>query len=136
MTRVMDIADTQVVQALARSRIIALAALDEPDQVERAGASLVRAGVTCVELATPRVGLLRAARRVDGLLVGAGNVHTVAGGGGPCGGIGPELLRSYLLVSSVLAVCSAGLVRPDLVRAGSYERIEWLAREAVRSRTA
>jgi 2-dehydro-3-deoxyphosphogluconate aldolase / (4S)-4-hydroxy-2-oxoglutarate aldolase len=210
MTRVMEIADTQIALRLARTRIIAQATLDDPEQAEAAGAALVRAGVSCIELSAPRAPLIRAARRVDGLIVGAGSVHSVEqaeealrGGahfasapatnmevvhacrelelpffpgvatpseierlallglrtlrlfpaaplGGPAfltaitalypdvrfipsGGIGPESLRAYLALPCVLAVCGSGLVRPDLLRSRSYDRIEYLAREAVRS---
>jgi 2-dehydro-3-deoxyphosphogluconate aldolase/(4S)-4-hydroxy-2-oxoglutarate aldolase len=51
----------------------------------------------------------------------------------PSGTIGPESLRGYLRVPSVLAVAGNGLVRKDLLRAHNYERIEWLAGEAVRA---
>src|SRR5262245_4021441 len=77
MTRVMEIAETQIVTRLGQTRIIALAALDEPEQAEATGAAIMRGGLRCLELAVPRAALVRAARRVDGLLVGAGNVHTV-----------------------------------------------------------
>jgi 2-dehydro-3-deoxyphosphogluconate aldolase / (4S)-4-hydroxy-2-oxoglutarate aldolase len=210
MTRVMEIAETQVVARLAQTRIIALAAIDDAEQAELVGGRIVRAGVPVLELAHARLGLIRAARRVDGLLVGVGNVHTpeaaeiaYRGGahfatapvtdmevihacrelelpffpgvatpteigrlaalgvrtvrvfpvdllGGPAfveavapvypdmrfiasGTIGPESLRGYLRVPSVLAVAGNGLVRKDLLRAHNYERIEWLAGEAVRA---
>jgi len=210
MTRVMEIAETQIARRLATSRIVALAAFEETDQAEAAGSALVRAGVPCIELSAPTLAVIRGARRVEGLLVGVGSVHTaddaetaVRGGahfgsspatnmevvhacrelelpffpgvatpseierlmvlglrvlrvfpaaslGGPgflqavaaiypdvrfipSGGIGPESLRSYLNLSSVLAVCTSGMVRPDLLRSRSYDRIEWLAREAARA---
>jgi 2-dehydro-3-deoxyphosphogluconate aldolase/(4S)-4-hydroxy-2-oxoglutarate aldolase len=210
MTRVMEISETQVSQRLARSRIIALAAVDDVAQVEVIGETLLRAGVTSLELSTSNVGLLRAARRIEGLLVGAGHVHSaeqaeaaVRGGahfataaatnmevvhacrelelpffpgvatpseierlallgirtlrvfpaellGGPAflrtmaaiypdvqfipsGGIGPESLRGYLNLPSVLAVAGSGLIRPDLMRSGNFERIEWLLSEAMRA---
>ena len=210
MTRVMEITETQIVTRLGQARIVAIAALDAPEQAEAAGAALMRGGLRCVELTLPRLAVIRAARRVDGLLVGAGNVHTVEqaeealrGGahfatapatnmevvhacrelelpffpgvatpseierlallglrtlrlfpaaplGGPAylqavaaiypelrflpsGGIGPETLRSYLGLPCVLAVAGGGVVRPDLMRSGSYDRIEWLARESVRA---
>jgi 2-dehydro-3-deoxyphosphogluconate aldolase / (4S)-4-hydroxy-2-oxoglutarate aldolase len=210
MTRVMEITETQIVTRLGQARIIALAVLDEPEQAELAGAALMRGGLRCVELAVPRRAVIRAARRVDGLLVGAGNVHTVEqaeeavrGGahyatapatnmavvhacrelelpffpgvatpseierlvllglrtlrlfpaaplGGPAylqaiaaiypqlrliasGGIGPETLRTYIGLPSVLAVCCGSLVRPDLLRSGSFDRIEFLARDVVRA---
>jgi 2-dehydro-3-deoxyphosphogluconate aldolase/(4S)-4-hydroxy-2-oxoglutarate aldolase len=52
----------------------------------------------------------------------------------PSGTIGPESLRGYLKVPSVLAVAGNGLARTDLVRTRHFERIEWLAGEAVRAR--
>ena len=48
----------------------------------------------------------------------------------PTGGIGPENLRDYLAVPSVLAVGGSWLVRPELVHAGRFDEIEQLAREA------
>ena len=51
----------------------------------------------------------------------------------PGGGIELDALRSYLSLASVVAVCSAGLVRDDLLRSRSFNRIEWLAREATRA---
>jgi 2-dehydro-3-deoxyphosphogluconate aldolase/(4S)-4-hydroxy-2-oxoglutarate aldolase len=210
MMRVMEITETQVSVRLAQSRIIALAAVDTADQAELAGATLMRAGVTILELATPNAALVRAARRVPDLLVGAGHVHTteqaeaaLRGGahfatapatnmevvhacrelelpffpgvatpseierltllgvrtlrvfpaellGGPAflramaaidpdvrfipsGGIGPESLRGYLSLPSVLAVAGSGVIRADLLRSENFDRIEWLAREAVRA---
>jgi 2-dehydro-3-deoxyphosphogluconate aldolase/(4S)-4-hydroxy-2-oxoglutarate aldolase len=76
MMRVTDIVETQVAARLAQTRIIALASLAEPTDAEAVGAALVRGGVGCIELATPSIGLIRGARRVDGLLVGVGNVLT------------------------------------------------------------
>jgi 2-dehydro-3-deoxyphosphogluconate aldolase/(4S)-4-hydroxy-2-oxoglutarate aldolase len=49
----------------------------------------------------------------------------------PTGGVGPDNLRDYLAVRSVLAVGGSWLVAPDLVRDGRFEEIERLAREAV-----
>jgi 2-dehydro-3-deoxyphosphogluconate aldolase/(4S)-4-hydroxy-2-oxoglutarate aldolase len=211
MTRVMDITETAILARLAQTRIIALAALDDPEQVETVGASLSRGGVPCLELTHARLGTIRAARRVEGLLVGVGNVQSpdaaeIASRAGahfatasvtdmevvhacrelelpffpgaatpseigrlsalgvrtvrlfpvdllggpafveavasvyphmrfiPSGTIGPESLRGYLKVPSVLAVAGNGLVRADLVRTRHYDRIEWLAGEAVRAR--
>jgi 2-dehydro-3-deoxyphosphogluconate aldolase/(4S)-4-hydroxy-2-oxoglutarate aldolase len=210
MTRVMEIAETQIAFRLARSRIIALATFADAEQTETAGATLVRGGVTALELERPNGILLRAARRVPGLLVGAGHVHTpeqaeIASHAGadfatapatnmevvhacrelelpffpgvatpseierlallgvrtmrvfpaemlggpafvqtvaaiypdvrfiPSGGIGPESLRGYLNLASVLAVAGSGLIRSDLLRSRNFDRIEWLARDAVRA---
>jgi 2-dehydro-3-deoxyphosphogluconate aldolase/(4S)-4-hydroxy-2-oxoglutarate aldolase len=211
MARVMEIAETAVIARLAQSRIVPVAAVDDPDQAALAGAAVVRAGIPCLELTGARLATIRAAREVDGLLVGAGDVLSpeaaelaVRGGahyatapvtdmsvvhacrelelpffpgaatasevarlaalglravrlypapllGGPpfveaiaavhpelffipSGAIGPESLRGYLKLPSVLAVAGHGLVRSDLVRTRDFERIEWLAREAVRAR--
>ena len=49
----------------------------------------------------------------------------------PTGGIGPENLRDYLAVPSVLAVGGSWLVRAELLRDGRFEEVERLAREAV-----
>ena len=81
MTRVLEIAETQIMLRLGQARIIALATVDEPEPAHAVGAALVRGGLPCLELARPRVGVLRAARRVDGLLVGAGNLRIGFEGG-------------------------------------------------------
>jgi 2-dehydro-3-deoxyphosphogluconate aldolase/(4S)-4-hydroxy-2-oxoglutarate aldolase len=78
MTRATEAAENRVLAQLGKGRIAALVSLDAPAQVVAAGSALLRGGVTCVELERPTVGLLRDARRVDGLLVGAGNVRSVA----------------------------------------------------------
>jgi len=49
----------------------------------------------------------------------------------PTGGIGPETLRDYLAVPSVLAVGGSWLVRSELLREGRFDEVERLAREAV-----
>ena len=74
MTRVLEIVETQIASRLAQAGIIALGAPEDPEEAEEAGNALVRGGVTCMELAAPTLALIRAARRVDGLLVGAGNL--------------------------------------------------------------
>jgi 2-dehydro-3-deoxyphosphogluconate aldolase/(4S)-4-hydroxy-2-oxoglutarate aldolase len=207
----MDIAETSVIARLAQTRIVAVAPIDDPDQVAVTGASVARGGVPCLELTHARLATIRAARSVDRLLVGVANVLTpeaaetaaLAGAhyatapvtdmevvhacrelelpffpgaataseiarlaalgvrairlfpvdllGGPAfveavasihpdlwfmpsGTIGPESLRGYLKLPSVLAVAGNGLVRPDLLRVRHYDRIEWLAGEAVRAR--
>jgi 2-dehydro-3-deoxyphosphogluconate aldolase / (4S)-4-hydroxy-2-oxoglutarate aldolase len=76
MPRVMEIAETQITDQLARSRIIALGTFEVIDHVRTAGEALLRGGVGCLEIANPTIGLLRAARRVEGLIVGAGHVQT------------------------------------------------------------
>lgn len=48
----------------------------------------------------------------------------------PTGGIGPETLRDYLAVPSVLAVGGSWLVKPELLREGRFDEVERLAREA------
>lgn len=202
--------DTRVAQRLQVARVIALAAPDTPALAEHLGAALLRGGITCVELEHPDATLIRSARSVDGLLVGAGNVRTVAeaelaaragahfatspvtntevvwacrelefpcfpgaatpseverlallgvttirlfptmplGGAAlvsalaatcpdvrfiPSGGIGPEALRPFLAHRAVTAVATSGIAHPDLVRVRNYDRIEWMAREAVRA---
>jgi len=75
MTRVREIVETQIASRLAQAGIIALGAPTDPEETEHAGAALIRGGVSCLELAVPKPALIRAARRVDGLVVGAGNVH-------------------------------------------------------------
>jgi 2-dehydro-3-deoxyphosphogluconate aldolase / (4S)-4-hydroxy-2-oxoglutarate aldolase len=49
----------------------------------------------------------------------------------PTGGIGPDNLREYLAVDSVLAVGGSWPVRPDLLRAGRFDEVERLARETL-----
>jgi len=209
MTHTLDTSALQVTARLAHSRVIAHAAFALTEQVEQAGAALLRGGVECLEIVDPTLAALRAAREVDGLIVGAGNVHTVAqaelaalGGahfasapatnmevvyacreldlpffpgvatpseierlallgvrtqrlfpadalGGPrfieavgaiypdvqfiaTGGVGLEAVERYLRLPSVLAVATSGLVRPDLLRARNYDRIEWLAQDVRR----
>src|SRR4051794_10823749 len=79
MTLVREISETQVVRRLAAGRIVASAVFDTAEQAEDAGAALARGGVRCLEVVCGRPGTagasaIRAARAVDGLLVGAGNV--------------------------------------------------------------
>jgi 2-dehydro-3-deoxyphosphogluconate aldolase/(4S)-4-hydroxy-2-oxoglutarate aldolase len=209
MSRVLEILEGQVVRRIEQVRVIALAELDDAEQAEKAGTSLVAAGCGCVEVENGGLGVLRAARRVDGLLVGAGNLRSpqdaeVAARAGvhfatanatntdvvracrelelpffpgvttpteierlamlgvrgmrvfpaaplgganyvqalaesypelrflPSGGIGPEHVRGYLRLDTVLGVSVCGIVGKDLLRSHSYARIEWLAGEAVR----
>jgi 2-dehydro-3-deoxyphosphogluconate aldolase/(4S)-4-hydroxy-2-oxoglutarate aldolase len=213
MTVQMELAAAQVVRRLGEVRIIALASIERPHHAEAVGNALVTAGLPSIELAAPTPAVIRAARSVDGLLVGAGNVAAPAqaeaaalagahfataagtnmevvhacrelglpffpgvatpteiervlslglrhlrvfpavmlGGIGflqaigpmypearfiPSGGIGSESLRGYLRLPSVLAVCGSGLVSGDLVRSGSFDRINWMAREAHRTLAA
>jgi 2-dehydro-3-deoxyphosphogluconate aldolase / (4S)-4-hydroxy-2-oxoglutarate aldolase len=210
MMRMMEIVETQVLRRLEQTRMIALAELEDADEAETAGAALLAAGCSCLEIQSARIGVLRGARRVEGLLVGAGNLRSAeeadaavrAGAhfatasatnievvhacrelelpffpgvatpteierlailgvrvvrvfpalalGGPAylaaiaatypdmrfipsGGIGPELLREYLRIPSVVAVGVSGLIRKDLLRSHSFGRIEWLAGEAMRA---
>lgn len=78
MTLVREISETQVVRRLAAGRIVACASFDSAEQAECTAEALARGGVRCLEIAlrpgAPNVAALRAARRVEGLLVGAGNV--------------------------------------------------------------
>ena len=74
--RTMVITEPHVTQRLDRARIVALVAPDTPASAEYAGAALLGGGISCLELAAPDPTLVRAARRVDDLLVGAGNVRT------------------------------------------------------------
>ena len=78
MTNTVEISEIRVSARLRRSRVIAEAAFEVAEQVEFAGVALLRGGVDCLEIANPTLGMLRAARNVDGLIVGAGSVHTVA----------------------------------------------------------
>jgi len=48
----------------------------------------------------------------------------------PTGGIGPDTIRDYLAVESVLAVGGSWPVKPELLRAGRFDEVERLAREA------
>lgn len=49
----------------------------------------------------------------------------------PTGGIGPENVRDYLAVPSVLAVGGSWLVKTELLREDRFDEVERLAREAV-----
>ena len=51
----------------------------------------------------------------------------------PSGGIGPEHLRTYLSVPSVLAVGVSGLIPTELLRSRNFDRLEWLAGTAARA---
>jgi 2-dehydro-3-deoxyphosphogluconate aldolase / (4S)-4-hydroxy-2-oxoglutarate aldolase len=52
----------------------------------------------------------------------------------PTGGIGPDEAAEYLAVPSVLAVGGSWLVRPELLRAGRFDEVERLARDATGDR--
>jgi 2-dehydro-3-deoxyphosphogluconate aldolase / (4S)-4-hydroxy-2-oxoglutarate aldolase len=52
----------------------------------------------------------------------------------PTGGIGADTAAEYLAVPSVLAVGGSWLVRPELLRAGRFDEVERLAREATGGR--
>jgi 2-dehydro-3-deoxyphosphogluconate aldolase/(4S)-4-hydroxy-2-oxoglutarate aldolase len=209
MMRVMEIVEAQVLRSLEQVRVIALGEFEDAEQAAAAGAALVAAGCACVEIQGGQLAMLRAARGVDGLVVGAGNLRSAADAevavragaqfatatatnteivhacrelelpffpgvttpteverlallgvrvmrvfpatplGGPAylqaladsypelrfipgGGIGPEQVRGYLRIPSVVAVGVGGLLGKDLLRSQSFGRIEWLAREAVR----
>ena len=49
----------------------------------------------------------------------------------PTGGIGPDNVRDYLAVESVLAVGGSWPVKPELLRAGRFEEVERLAHQAM-----
>jgi 2-dehydro-3-deoxyphosphogluconate aldolase/(4S)-4-hydroxy-2-oxoglutarate aldolase len=206
-------AAAQVIQRLGDARVIAIAEFDTAEQAECGGSALMRGGLSSIEvtcgapLATAAA--IKGARRVEGLLVGAGTVLTAAqaelaaragahyasspatnmevvhacrelelpcfpgvatpseierlwalglrvvglfpaaavGGTAflqavgttypgmrflPSGGIGLETLRNYLALPTVLAVGCSRIVRREHLRAKSFERVEWLAREARR----
>jgi 2-dehydro-3-deoxyphosphogluconate aldolase / (4S)-4-hydroxy-2-oxoglutarate aldolase len=53
----------------------------------------------------------------------------------PTGGIGADTAADYLAVPSVLAVGGSWLVRPELLRAGRFDEVERLAREATGDRS-
>jgi 2-dehydro-3-deoxyphosphogluconate aldolase/(4S)-4-hydroxy-2-oxoglutarate aldolase len=53
----------------------------------------------------------------------------------PNGGIGADTVADYLAVPSVLAVGGSWLVRPELLRAGRFDEVERLAREATGDRS-
>lgn len=75
-SRTMALSELQVTQRLEQARIVALIAPDTPAGAAYAGAALLGGGIGVIELAEPDPTLIRAARRVDDLLVGAGNVRT------------------------------------------------------------
>jgi 2-dehydro-3-deoxyphosphogluconate aldolase / (4S)-4-hydroxy-2-oxoglutarate aldolase len=52
----------------------------------------------------------------------------------PTGGIGPDDAADYLALPSVLAVGGSWLVRPELLRAGRFDEVERLARDATGDR--
>jgi 2-dehydro-3-deoxyphosphogluconate aldolase/(4S)-4-hydroxy-2-oxoglutarate aldolase len=49
----------------------------------------------------------------------------------PTGGIGRETAAGYLALPAVLAVGGSWLVRPELLRAGRFDEVERLARDAI-----
>jgi 2-dehydro-3-deoxyphosphogluconate aldolase/(4S)-4-hydroxy-2-oxoglutarate aldolase len=49
----------------------------------------------------------------------------------PTGGIGRENAAGYLALPAVLAVGGSWLVRPELLRAGRFDEVERLARDAI-----
>jgi 2-dehydro-3-deoxyphosphogluconate aldolase/(4S)-4-hydroxy-2-oxoglutarate aldolase len=53
----------------------------------------------------------------------------------PTGGIDADTAADYLAVPSVLAVGGSWLVRPELLRAGRFDEVERLAREATGDRS-
>jgi 2-dehydro-3-deoxyphosphogluconate aldolase/(4S)-4-hydroxy-2-oxoglutarate aldolase len=49
----------------------------------------------------------------------------------PTGGVGPEDVDRYLALPAVLAVGGSWLVKPDLLRAGRFDEVTRLARQAI-----
>lgn len=69
--------DAEVVSRLASLRVLPVAAVDDIDQAERASRALVAGGLPCIEIAfrtAAAAEAIRRARRIEGLLVGAGTV--------------------------------------------------------------
>jgi 2-dehydro-3-deoxyphosphogluconate aldolase/(4S)-4-hydroxy-2-oxoglutarate aldolase len=201
----------EVVERLARARVVPVASLDHGEQAEATARALQRGGVDCIEVTFRTAAALeaiRAARTVPGVLVGAGTVLSPqqaaeaaeagadfavapgtnpsvvaacgelglpffpgvatpseietaralgrttlklfpaaqAGGTGfiravsatypdvrflPTGGIGRDTAPEYLALPSVLAVGGSWLVKPELLRAGRFDEVERLARDAI-----
>lgn len=48
----------------------------------------------------------------------------------PTGGIGPENLKDYLSLSRILCCGGSWMVKRDLIRAGEFEKIRELTKEA------
>lgn len=73
------VSEYEVVQALERSRIVAIATVEDPAAVEALARALLAAGISCLEItfrtAAAAQALARAAE-TDGLCVGAGTVLT------------------------------------------------------------
>ena len=76
MMRVLEIVEAQVLRRLGQARVIALAEFEDAEQAEAAGAALLAGGCASVEVQCGHLAVLRAARAVEGLTVGAGNVRT------------------------------------------------------------
>jgi 2-dehydro-3-deoxyphosphogluconate aldolase/(4S)-4-hydroxy-2-oxoglutarate aldolase len=73
------VSEYEVVQALERSRIVAIATVEDPAAVDALARALLAAGISCLEItfrtAAAAQALARAAE-TDGLCVGAGTVLT------------------------------------------------------------
>jgi 2-dehydro-3-deoxyphosphogluconate aldolase/(4S)-4-hydroxy-2-oxoglutarate aldolase len=203
--------DHEIVERLAKARVVPVAALDHGDQAEQTARALQRGGVDCIEVTfrtAAAAEAIRAARKVPGMLVGAGTVlspeqaaeaasagadFAVAPGtnpavvaacaelglpffpgvatpseieaaralgrttlklfpaaqvGGtafiravsatypdvrflPTGGIGRDTAPEYLALPAVVAVGGSWLVKPALLRAGRFDEVERLARDAI-----
>ncbi len=77
MAAQVDTLEPSVVERLARSRVVAVATVDDADQAEAAAQALLAGGVSSLEVALRSDAALDALARVsaiDGLLVGAGTV--------------------------------------------------------------
>jgi 2-dehydro-3-deoxyphosphogluconate aldolase/(4S)-4-hydroxy-2-oxoglutarate aldolase len=203
-------AEAEALERLASTRVVPVVAVDDADQAEALARALVAGGIGCIEITfrtAAAAEAIRRARRVEGMLVGAGTVlsaeqaedaaeagaqfavapgtnddvvtaaHAVglpflpgvatateidharalgltavkvfpaAAVGGvdflkavsavypdtrfmPTGGVTRATLGDYLAVPSVLAVGGSWLAPRDALRAGRYDEIERLAREA------
>jgi 2-dehydro-3-deoxyphosphogluconate aldolase/(4S)-4-hydroxy-2-oxoglutarate aldolase len=79
MTSVRGIAEAHVVRRLGTAGAIATATFDHREQVANTAGALVRGGISCLEIAfggpSATASALRAARAVEGLLVGVGDIR-------------------------------------------------------------
>jgi 2-dehydro-3-deoxyphosphogluconate aldolase/(4S)-4-hydroxy-2-oxoglutarate aldolase len=74
-----EVLEAGVTQRLAAARVLPVATLEDPDQATAVAEALMRGGLPCLEIAfrsAAAAEALRRARRLDGLLVGAGTILT------------------------------------------------------------